>query len=331
MKRPRVRIRLKGLKTRLWNNVRRTSPRLIARILLSVTIFLPWLIYSMVLTWAKMVRWRKVSTCREFLRRHSLAFEGLDFSTLTVESKSGGLSNANQIWRLRTGDGREVTYFVKVFVAAGSFWARHLSDVSPFPRVYGQKTHERFTVDLVSRVQLAEEHIPVPRLVAFDAVEKVMVIEYLEGESVDEILKLIEERGRLEPHEAEIIRQCGQGLACVHRAGFSLIDTQPVNCIWKEDEKKVYFTDLEFCTREDRRSWDVGFFLCFLMIRLPEHVKREAREFFLLGYESCRPLNHDGIAEAGRSLLEFMPVLKTILDFRQFTPEELLDELVSAP
>jgi len=326
---PKVRVRLKGLKTRLWNNFRKTSPKLIFRILLSVTLFLPWLLYSLLLTWIKMSRWRKASTCQEFLHRHSLAFEGLDFTTLRVESKSGGLSNANQLWHLRDSRGGTVTLFVKVFVAAGSFWARHLPDVSPFPKVYGQKTHERFTVDMVSRVQLAEENIPVPKLIAYDAVEKVMVIEYLQGESVDDILKTIEERGKLEPHEAEVIRQCGRGLAAVHLAGFSLIDTQPVNCIWKEDESKIYFTDLEFCTREDKRSWDVGFFLCFLVIRLPDNVKREAREFFLLGYESLRKLNHDGIAQAGQSLKEYLPVLKTILDFRQFTPEELFDELVS--
>lgn len=326
---PRVRVRLKGLKARLWSNLQKTSPRLIARILISVTVFLPWLLYALFLTWVKMSKWRKASTCQNFLRRHNLAFEGLDFSTLRVESQSGGLSNANQIWHLQDSGGKTVSFFVKVFVAAGSFWARHLSDVSPFPRVYGQKTHERFTVDMVSRVQLAEENIPVPKLIAYDAVEKVMVIEYLKGESVDEILKTIEERGKLEPHEAEVIRQCGQGLASVHRAGFSLIDTQPVNCIWKEDEKKIYFTDLEFCTREDKRSWDVGFFLCFLLIRLPDSVKREAREFFLLGYESLRRLNHEGITQAGQSLKDYMPVLKTILDFRQFTPEELFDEWVS--
>ncbi|MBU3759794.1 MAG: hypothetical protein FGM27_07680 [Candidatus Omnitrophica bacterium] len=326
-----MRSRLRGLRGRLWENARRTSPRLLLKIFLCVTIFLPWLAAALVLTWIKMARWRKRSAGLDFLTRHSLAFQGLDFQSLRVESKSGGLSNANQIWHLTGLDGRQVTYFVKVFVAAGSFWARHLPDVSPFPRVYGQKTHERFTVDVVSRVQLADEGVPVPKLVAFDAVEKVMVIEYLTGESVDEILKRIQERGRMEPHEADVIRQCGQGLAAVHKAGFSLIDTQPVNCIWRSEEKKVYFTDLEFCTREDRRSWDVGFFLCFVMIRLPEPVKREAREFFLLGYENTRALNHEGIAEAGRSLAEFMPVLKTILDFRQFTPEELLDELVSAP
>ncbi len=325
----KIRTRLKGLKARFWKNMQRTSPWLIAKLILAITVFLPWLVFSMMLTWAKMLKWRKVKTCKEFLKRHSLAFEGLDPATLEVESKSGGLSNANQIWRLKNQKGEIVQFFVKVFVAAGSFWAHHLSIVSPFPRIYGGQTHERFTVDMVSRVQLAEEHIPVPKLVAFDPVEKVMVIEFLSGESVDDVLKGIAERGRLEGHDGEVIRQCGSGLAKVHRAGFSLIDTQPVNCIWKESEKKVYFTDLEFCTREDKRIWDVGFFLCFLALRLPEEAKREAREIFISGYQSERELNLVGVSETGRQLKEYLPVFQTILDLRQFTPEELFEELVS--
>lgn len=327
----RISPALRGLKARCFQNIRRTSPLLILRILAAIIVFLPWLSFALVCSYLKMAHWRKPRAAREFMKRHRLAFSDIDESTLEVESVSGGVSNSNQIWHVRTQDGRPIDYFVKIFVSAGSFWARHLSLVSPFPAIYGQGTHERFTVDMISRVQLQDRHIPVPRLIAFDAVEKVMVTEYLKGQNVDSVLKEISLRGSMEPVDEDVIRKCGEELAQVHNAGFSLIDTQPVNCIWVAAEKKVYFTDLEFCTRDDKIVWDVGFFLCFLALRLPGELKRRARELFLLSYQKERRLNLAAVAETGLQLKAYLPIFQTILDIRQFTPEELFEELLTGP
>ena len=280
----------------------------------------------------------------DFLKRHALAFEGVDPSTLTVESVSGGISNSNQIWRCRlakTGEprpelqagrktpGEEVRYFVKIFLAAGSFWAKHLSFVSPFPVIYGGRTHERFMVDMVSRVQLTELGVPVPRLITYDAVEKIMVTEHIAGETVDRVLERIGERQALGPGDEAVVRQSAIGLARIHRAGFSLIDTQPVNCIWVPVEQKVYFTDLEFCSRQDKRVWDIGFFLCFLAVRLSGSVRQEVRNIFLESYQKERQVDLAQVAETGRQLQEYMPVFQAVLDIRSFTPEELFEGLIS--
>lgn len=323
-----VRPGLRGLKGRIVGNVRRTSPAIVLRIISFSLIFLPWLVVALVLSWIKMLRWRRVEVCRDFMRRNRLTFEHVDLSSLEVISVSGGVSNSNQIWKCKTKKGKELRFFVKIFVSAGSFWAKNLSLVSPFPQVHGGKTHERFTVDIISRVQLEERGVPVPRLITYDAVQQVMVTEYIEGENVDTILKRIAARGSIEEEESSAVRICGEELAKVHLTGFSLIDTQPVNCIWSTGKKKIYFTDLEFCTSEDKRAWDVGFFLCFLALRLSGDVKREVKDLFLEGYQEKRDLNWSHVSGTAEELKAYLPIFRTILDIRQFTPEELFEELI---
>lgn len=324
----RLRPRLGNFKERFACNIAKLKQPLFFRLLFAILINSPWLAFHLVLSWFKMRRWRKADVCRKFVRRNRLAFENIDESTLEIESVSGGVSNSNEQWRCRTRQGTEEAYFVKVFTPIGSFWAKHLPLVTPFPFIYGRRTHERFTVDMVSRVQLATEGIPVPKLIAYDAVEEIMVTEYLTGETADDVLARISDEGRVDDNDREVIRQCGLGLGKVHRKGFSLIDTQPVNCIWVAHEKKVYFTDLEFCTREDKRGWDVGYFLCFLALRLPVDLKREAGEIFLEGYQRERRLNLDDVRKTSLQLKQFLPVFQAVLDIRQFTPEELFEELI---
>lgn len=328
-RREKLRKRFAAFRSKFAGNVLKTSPRIVFKIVAGIVLLFPWLVGSLIMSFSRVAHWRKIATCQAFLKRHALAFDGVDPQTLTVESVSGGVSNSNQIWRCRKSTGEEIRFFVKIFLAAGSFWAKHLAFVSPFPAVYGGKTHERFTVDMVSRVQLTELGVPVPRLVAYDAVEKVMVTEHIVGETVDSILERIGERQALGPGDEAVIRHCAIGLARIHRAGYSLIDTQPVNCIWVPVEQKVYFTDLEFCGRQDKRVWDVGFFLCFIAVRVAGEVRQEVRNIFLESYQKERQVDLAQVAETGHQLQEYMPVFQAVLDIRSFTPEELFEGLIS--
>ena len=327
--REKFRERFSLFKKRFLSNVRKVRPRVTFRVLGAVVIFFPWMIGSFLASLSKLHRWKKVKTCQGFMRRNTLAFEGIDPKSLTIKMISGGVSNSNELWTCKKFTGETVRYFAKIFVEAGSFWAKHLSFVSPFPAIYGGKTHERFTADMVSRVQLESLGIPVPKLIAYDTVEKVMITEFLEGVTVDSILEAIAERGELGPNDEAVIRQSAIGLARVHRAGFSLIDTQPVNCIWVPEEQKVYFTDLEFCSRQDKRSWDVGFFLCYLAARLPENLLKTIRSLFLQSYRQERQIDLAEIDDTSRELIEYLPIFRTILDIRRFTPEELFEGLIT--
>ncbi len=325
---PKTHLRLTP---RIWANVLRTRPWIVARIILIWLLLSPWFLLVIILSAFKAGRWSRLETCRAFMKKHELAFLDIDPSSIRLESLSGGISNSNHFWHCKTRSGRPVTFFVKVFVSVGTFWARNLSLVSPFPEIYGISTTERFAVDIASRVLLAERGVAVPRLMAFDAVQQVMVTEYVQGENVDKILTQIDAQEKITEENRCMIEQCGSGLGKIHVAGYSLIDTQPINCMWSASERRVYFTDLEFCTQSDKRLWDVAFFLCFLVIRLHGPLKNEARAIFLKSYEKESGLALGELNEAHERLKEFLPILQTILDIRQFKPEDLFAELVSAP
>lgn len=318
-----------GLRKRLLANAFRTAPWVVARICLTWLFMFPWFLLMLVFSAFKAGRWSHVKTCKDFMTRHELAFPDIDPESIRIESLSGGVSNSNHFWRCRRTNGEPVTYFVKVFVAIGTFWARNLSLVSPFPQVYGVSSRERFTVDITCRVLLSERGIAVPRLIAFDAVHQVLVTEFLEGDNVDHMLQEAGHKETLSEEIKTVIAQCGTGLGSIHKHGYSLIDTQPINCIWSSKEKQVYFTDLEFCTQRDHRLWDAGFFICFLSIRMSEALKAEARSIFIRSYETASGIQLKKLNEVSNRLKDYIPVFQTILDVRQFKPEELLGELVN--
>ena len=135
------------LKSNFLVNIRRLSPWIVIRIVFTWLLLFPWFLVVFSMSWIKMRHWRKAGTCRNFIGRHPLAFKNIKPETLRVESLSGGVSNSNQIWYCETHEGQTKKYFVKVFVSIGSFWAKNMSLVSPFPEIYGVSTRERFTVD----------------------------------------------------------------------------------------------------------------------------------------------------------------------------------------
>jgi tRNA A-37 threonylcarbamoyl transferase component Bud32 len=156
-----------------------------------------------------------------------------------------------------------------------------------------------------------------------------MVTEYLEGETVDEILQRIAADKQVGKDEGEAIRLCGTNLAKVHQAGFALIDSQPINCIWVPGERKVYLTDFEYCSREDKRIWDVGFFLCFLALRVAGNLKNQVKQIFLESYQKEEPLNLAAMEQMSQEWIEYLALMQVILDIRQFTAEELFEELLN--
>jgi tRNA A-37 threonylcarbamoyl transferase component Bud32 len=317
-----------NLKQSLIARIKQTRRRILLRVSLVGFVLFPVWIFVVAWSFLKTYFWRSGWVCRKFIRRRLLAFEDVDASSLTVRQISGGLNNLNEVWRLRKKNGQELEYCVKVFLPLGSLWARVNFMASPFPYVHDGRIQERFTVDLISRAQLGERGIFVPKLIAFGAHEKVMVTEHIRGIVVDDVLKAIEQRQVLTAEDAEVIGECGRVLAHIHTEGFSLIDTQPVNCIWVPETRRVYFIDLEFCVRSDYRVWDVAFFLISVLIRLPERVAPEAKEIFLKGYQRVRPIDLAKIEKLDRQLREYIPIFLTILDIRQFTPGALLRELM---
>jgi tRNA A-37 threonylcarbamoyl transferase component Bud32 len=303
---------------------KRTSPWLLLRFAALGLVLLPVALVVIMASMVKSFRWRNPAVCRRFILRHRLAFRDVDPSTLKVQAVSGGVSNCGLIWRCKTESGAEVEYFAKVFLPIGTLWARVCPLVSPMPAIAGAGSSERLTVDVVSRQQLANHAIPVPRLITFDPVDRVAVSERLRGTMVNDLLHGVAARGEFSETDELILRRCGERLGQIHAAGFSVVDAQPANCMWVPERNDVYFLDLEWCTRLDRRAWDAGFFVAFIGAQLEGPLEREARRIFFDGYRRHARLEPQAMAAAHQALAEFHPVLQAVLDLRRFTPDELV-------
>jgi tRNA A-37 threonylcarbamoyl transferase component Bud32 len=316
-----------SLKSRIAANIRKIKPWIVVKLVFTILYLAPGFLWATAKSWPKMRRWRRREQCLAFVKAHPHGFNGVDPESIEIRPLSGGVSNSNQVWRFRLRNGGFVEYFAKVFLPVGSYWAKNLCLLSPFPLIAHGSLSERFHVDRKTRGALLAQRVPVPRVVAYDAKEGVLVTEFLTGENADEVLKRAVIRGGFEASDREMIRRCGAELAKAHQAGYWLVDTQPVNCLWDERDLKVFFTDLEFSTREDRSHWDAGFFLTFLGLRLPREMKAEAATLFLDNYRAVRPMTGKDLAVTTGSLEDYVPLMEMILDARQFTPEELLQEL----
>lgn len=303
--------------------VRKTRPALLAKIGLTAGLLAPVWGVALCLSLAKAARWRQASLARAFLRKHRMAFPEIDPSTLRVRPVPGGISNAGYVWKCRTQEGKEVSYFVKVFLPIGTLWAKLLPVVSPFPRIDGVRVADRLGADLFARARLERAGVAVPDCVAADHRDGVVVSEFLDGRMVHDMLADIQRTGFFMKDDCLMLWECGNGLGRIHEAGFSLIDAQPANCMWVPKRRHVYFLDMEYSTRRDERNWDMTLFLAFLGAQLSGDLESEARELVLQGYWNGRQPMGIPPVETSRQLEEYRSVFQAILDLRRLTPQQM--------
>jgi tRNA A-37 threonylcarbamoyl transferase component Bud32 len=315
------------LRQRFRDRARRTSPWLLLQFVIATTVLLPIWIPILIVSLLRSYRWRRAAVCRAFMRQHQLAFSTISIDTLTVQPISGGISNCSLLWQCHDTQGEAQEYFVKIFLPLGTLWAWVCPWVSPFPRIYGSRVHERFLVDLATRTLLAERGVSVARLITFDPVQCVMVTTLLHGHMVNDCLDQMVQQGSVREMDRQMLVQCGIELGKAHHAGFSIVDAQPANCMWLPEHHQAYILDLEYSTRDDKRMWDVGFFLAYLTAQVTEPMGSEAKMLFLQGYAKHHAINAAALTETGKLLDEYLPVFETILDLRQYTPEQLFGVL----
>ena len=305
--------------------LRKTRPLLLGRIGLITVLLAPLWAVALASSLGKAARWRQAALCRAFIRRHRLAFPGIDFTRLRVRPVPGGVSNAGYLWKCRTEGGKEVLYFVKVFLPVGTLWAKLLPAVSPFPRIEAVRVADRLGADLFARARLERAGVAVPECIAADYREGIVVSEFLDGRMVHDLLADIRRTGFFMRDDRVMLWECGNGLGRIHEAGFSLIDAQPANCMWVPERRRVYFLDMEYSTRRDERNWDLSLFLAFLGAQLSGELESEARELVLQGYWNGRQPAQLPPMEASRQLeLEnYRSVFQAILDVRRLTPEQI--------
>ena len=109
---------------------------------------------------------------------------------------------------------------------------------------------------------LHSNEIKVPRILHTSFEDRLLLREYVEGESPVETIRAVMKRGSIRNDEGVLIRRLGGMVADVHGAGVTLGDCKPENFIVK-DGGDIVIIDLEQGARGGNETWDLAEFLYF--------------------------------------------------------------------
>ena len=108
------------------------------------------------------------------------------------------------------------------------------------------------------------EGINVPKILHVSHSERLVFMEYIEGENLSSAIKRIATAKSREKAENDLakITKVGEMLAQVHSLNVTLGDTKPENIIFDADGK-VYLLDFEQASHGGDKAWDVAVFLYY--------------------------------------------------------------------
>jgi tRNA A-37 threonylcarbamoyl transferase component Bud32 len=104
----------------------------------------------------------------------------------------------------------------------------------------------------------------VPKLLHVNHSERLVLMEYIDGENLEKTIKCIVEAKTTSEVEKELdlLRKIGEKFAEIHALNISLGDTKPENIIIGRDNQ-IYFLDFEQAARSGDKTWDIAEFLYY--------------------------------------------------------------------
>lgn len=196
-----------------------------------------------------------------------------------------------------------MTFFlVKAFVKGGEqkIVVKRFKDWSSFkwfPLTLWSVGTRTFTVLGRSRLEkefainqlLKSKGFAVPKLLYVSASERLIFMEYVEGENLSKIVKkAASSKIASESRKAlELLEKVGELFAQVHAAGVALGDTKPENFVVRKNSK-IVLLDLEQASRRGDKVWDVAEFLYYAGHDVPLFADAHRAELiakaFITGY-----------------------------------------------
>lgn len=110
-------------------------------------------------------------------------------------------------------------------------------------------------------MKLSKWNLPSPKVVYISLVDKLLLTEYVPGQTFDRILSEFFSGSNTAPSILEVCRNVGKAMAEVHKRGMVLGDPKPENI--KIFNSKVYFLDLEQSSMGGDQAWDLAELLYF--------------------------------------------------------------------
>jgi len=133
---------------------------------------------------------------------------------------------------------------------------------------------------------LSSRGVRVPRIIHVSPTERLIFQEYVEGESLTQIIKRICSSSEDNDKLYEVISKVGEEIAGVHNLNVSLGDCKPENMKLTRDGR-ICFLDLEQAERGGDQAWDIAEFLCYsghYVYMSPIKVPKKITESFVDGY-----------------------------------------------
>jgi tRNA A-37 threonylcarbamoyl transferase component Bud32 len=206
---------------------------------------------------------------------------------VSVEALGGVL---NDVYLVRVSeDGEERRIVVKSFKDWSGFKWFPLTLWTVGTRTFALLGRSRLERECSINNFLHSKGFAVPRLLGINHAEKLVFMEYVEGETLDKVVKRIFSKGNADKirMELELIRKVGEVFARVHALNVALGDTKPENIMVGKDGE-IYLMDFEQASRKGDKAWDIAEFLYFVGHYAPPVARtrlvEDVAKAFIKGY-----------------------------------------------
>jgi len=221
------------------------------------------------------------------IRRYALKLLSAgDCDKIKVEEFGGVL---NDVYLIRIyGSGSERKVLVKRFKDLSSFKWFPLSMWSVGVRSFALLGRSRLEKECAINEVLCEAGFRVPKILHVSANERLVFMEFLEGENLGSYVKRLGLTHSNEDitRELALVANVGEIYAKVHALNVVLGDTKPEN-VMVGNQDELFLLDFEQASRSGDKSWDVACFLYYCGHYMPLNAEYKAEAIakaFISGY-----------------------------------------------
>lgn len=212
----------------------------------------------------------------------------VEYEKIEVKEFGGFL---NDVYLIRAyADHSEKKILVKRFKDLSSFKWFPLSMWSVGARSFALLGKSRLERECAINELLSNNGFNVPKIFHVSATERLVFMEYLEGENLSYAIKRIAKApDEVLDSELDLITQAGEIYAKIHDLGVVLGDTKPDNII-VDSKGTLFLLDFEQASRNGDKAWDVAEFLYYSGHYLSLNSERKAETIanaFIAGYLSA--------------------------------------------
>jgi Kae1-associated kinase Bud32 len=131
-------------------------------------------------------------------------------------------------------------------------------------RSFAVASQDRLSRECVISEILRREGFDVPKILHVSNAERLIFMEFIEGENLSEAIKRMAVAERAETLDKELVkvRKVGEIYAKIHAQDISLGDTKPENVLIRKDGK-IFLIDFEQAMEGGDKTWDLAVFLYY--------------------------------------------------------------------